>query len=82
MPDGIPNVIHNCLEEYGIEDKCWPLTNYELAKAAEVLGVLDVADKYIDKNLQREFANHLDDVIAIQAKNTAAKYRELKRQKP
>ena len=29
MPDGIPNVIHNCPEEYGMEDKGWPLTNDE-----------------------------------------------------
>ena len=44
MPDGIPNVIHNCPEEYGIEDKGWPLSTEELAEAAGISGVLDVRD--------------------------------------
>ena len=79
MPDGIPNVIHNCPEEYGMEDKGWPLTHDELAKAAEVSGVLDVADAYIDEDFQRECATHLDDVLSIQAKDAARKYRELRR---
>ena len=59
MPDGIPNVIHNCPEEYGMEDKGWPLTN--------------------DEDFQRECASHLDDVLSIQAKDAARKYRELRR---
>ena len=63
------NVIHNCPEEYGMEDKGWPLTNDELAKAAEVSGVLDVTDGYIDEDFQRECATHLDDVLSIQAKD-------------
>ena len=44
MPDGIPNVIYNCREEYGIEDKGWPLSTEELAEAAGISGVLDVRD--------------------------------------
>ncbi len=34
MPDGIPNVIHNCPEEYGIEDIGWSLSIDELTEAA------------------------------------------------
>ena len=79
MPDGIPNVIHSCPEECGMEDNGWPLTNDELAKAAEVSGVLDVTDAYIEEDFQRECATHLDDVLSIQAKDAARKYRELRR---
>ena len=48
----------------------WPLTNDELAKAAEVSGVLDVTDAYIDEDFQRECAGHLDDVLRMQQENT------------
>ena len=62
MPDGNPNIIYNSPEEYGIEDKGWPLTTEELA------GVLDVADNYLTADFRRECSNHLPDVDSIQAK--------------
>ena len=68
MPDGNPNIIYNSPEEYGIEDKGWPLTTEELAEAAEVSGVLDVADNYLTADFRRECSNHLPDVDSIQAK--------------
>ena len=79
MPDGIPNLIYNCPEEYGIEDKGWPLTTEELAEAAEVSGVLDVTDDFLAGDFRRECSNHLPDVDSIQAKDPARKYRELRR---
>ena len=79
MPDGIPNVIHNCPEEYGIEDKGWSISIDELTEAAQVSGVLDVADDYISEHFREECANHIPNVDSVEAKDAARKYRELRR---
>ena len=46
MLDGIPNVIYDSPEQYGLEDKGWNLCREELAEAAEASGVLNVLEIY------------------------------------
>jgi hypothetical protein len=71
MPDDIPNVIYKSPEEYGIEDKGWPLITEEFSEAAEVSVVLDVADDYLTTDFKRECSTHLPHVDSIQAKDAA-----------
>ena len=78
MPDGIPNVIYNSPEQYGLEDKGWNLCREELAEAAEASGVLNVLDDYVDEAFRTECSRHLPDVESVLAKDAARKYMELR----
>ena len=47
MPDGIPDVIYNNPEEFGLVDKGWDVSLEELQAVAEVSGVLSTQEDYI-----------------------------------
>ncbi|XP_013403271.1 uncharacterized protein LOC106168664 [Lingula anatina] len=78
LPSGIPDHIHNFPEEYSLEQCELPVTNEQLREVAEISGVLDVSDDFLEPDFRRRCERILPDIHEIEAKDFWRAYLYLK----
>lgn len=80
LPTGIPDHIYNCPWEYGA-NKCGIKVNEEdLKEVAELSGVLDDTDDYLEPEVRRECERHISNADDIESSQAANAYLFLKAQ--
>ncbi|CAB3977777.1 Hypothetical predicted protein [Paramuricea clavata] len=61
LPDGIPNHIYNFPENYDLRECGWKVSDEQLREVAELSGVLQVHDDYLDSVFRAQCERLLPD---------------------
>lgn len=78
LPTGVPEYIYNCPREYGGE-KCGLHVNEEdLKEVAELSGVLNDTDDYLEPEVRHECERHIPNIDDVEPSEAANAYLYLK----
>jgi hypothetical protein len=78
LPTGIPEHIYHYPDEYGGERCGLALTDEQLQEVAEVSGVLDGTNDYLDEAFRNECERHIPNTDDIEPSQAANAYLYLK----
>ncbi|KAL9977190.1 hypothetical protein ACROYT_G014568 [Oculina patagonica] len=78
LPTGVPEHIYQCLDQYGGEKCCFPITEQQLMEVANLSNVLDDTDNYLEPNFHMEWERHIPDTNEIEPAEAANAYLYLK----
>ena len=78
LPTGVPSHMYYFPERYGGERKGFDLTKEEIREVAELSGVLDEPDDYLDAELRREFQIFIPELEKQNCDKAAESFRLLK----
>ena len=78
LPAGIPEHIYQFPEKYGAEKCGIPVTDQQLAEVAQLSGVEDMEDDFLEEDFRKECERHIADTDDIEASEAANAYLFLK----